>query len=135
MICMPDLLLSEMMFNVYCCRYQVHVWRTTYPADDSFTFPELGLGHFGIPALQEKPNFAICCPGGSMRACCAMLGFLRGLHQMDVISKARYYNGGASSCSPYHVINRSHVRMCHVNVDMCSNISVALCTFSISKVC
>jgi hypothetical protein len=56
---------------------------------------QLSDGPFGIPALQAKANFGIGVSGGGLRAAFLDLGWLRGMHMLGLLNKARYL-GGAS---------------------------------------
>ncbi|GAX84700.1 hypothetical protein CEUSTIGMA_g12122.t1 [Chlamydomonas eustigma] len=74
---------------------------TVWPGDATepgFIFPELSDGPFGIPALQKKANIGIGVSGGGLRAVFLGLGYLRGMHMLGLLNKARYL-GGASGGS------------------------------------
>jgi hypothetical protein len=74
---------------------------TVWPGDATepgFVFPELSDGPFGIPALQRKANIGIGVSGGGLRAVFLGLGYLRGMHMLGHLNKARYL-GGASGGS------------------------------------
>ena len=59
---------------------------------------QLSSGPFGIPALQRKASFGIGVSGGGLRAAFLALGWLRGMHMLGHLAKARYL-GSASGGS------------------------------------
>lgn len=58
-------------------------------------FPELspGGGDFAVPSLADKEDLGICMSGGGLRAATLSLGFLRALHNLGILKKARYIAG------------------------------------------
>ncbi|KXZ51365.1 hypothetical protein GPECTOR_13g854 [Gonium pectorale] len=58
--------------------------------DGRLGFPELDDPEFRIPALDDKAPLAICISGGGFRATTLGLGWLRGLHHLGVLERAKY---------------------------------------------
>lgn len=62
-----------------------------------FIFPELRNSEDGVPALLQKSDLAICLSGGGLRAAVASYGYVRGLHMLGILKRARYMNGNSGS--------------------------------------
>eukprot|EP00300_Choanocystis_sp_HF-7_P012590 c17947_g1_i2.p1 GENE.c17947_g1_i2~~c17947_g1_i2.p1 ORF type:complete len:406 (+),score=50.67 c17947_g1_i2:31-1248(+) len=81
---------------------ECRVWRVDNR--EMFVHPEAGEGDVAIAELKAKPNFGIAVSGGSMRAMCCGMGWLRGLEMLDVLRFSRYLSsnsGGSFVCSVY----------------------------------
>jgi len=85
--------------------------------EPGFVFPELRTdADDRVLALQRKPDFAVCLSGGGFRATTCALGWVRALHAMGILDRARYLcsnSGGSwfntcfsyqSSVSPEHFL-------------------------------
>jgi len=66
--------------------YNAQVWQSLSKYTTDFEFPETSL-------LQSKPNTAIGFTGGGSRAYIAALGYLAGLHELDLLKNIRYIGG------------------------------------------
>lgn len=83
-------------------RYRPDGWVTgdvwQYGDGSAFVFPELSDGPYGVPELQRRPDFAVALSGGGYRATTLALGWLRALHALGAMEKARYLssNSGGS---------------------------------------
>jgi hypothetical protein len=62
------------------------VWQSTGEYVDQNLFPEKEL-------LSSKPNTAIAFTGGGSRAYLAAMGYLAGLHKLDLLKNVRYIGG------------------------------------------
>ncbi|KAG2482946.1 hypothetical protein HYH03_018171 [Edaphochlamys debaryana] len=67
----------------------VKVWVGS-SADGSLPFPELSDPDFALPALGARADLAVCLSGGGFRATSLGLGWLRALHQLGVLGRAKY---------------------------------------------
>ena len=59
-------------------------------SDESFLYPEQRL-----PEMQAKADFGIALSGGGLRAACLSLGWLRALHQLGLLQKAKYMSSNS----------------------------------------
>ncbi len=67
--------------------------------NDELEFPEHELSSLG-----RRPNVGLCLSGGSTRAMCAGIGYLRGLHVLGLLGRFRYLgavSGGAWAAVPF----------------------------------
>jgi len=57
-----------------------------------------------MPGLKSKANFGVCVSGGGMRAASLAYGWVRALHEMGILQKARYLSsnsGGSWFTGPF----------------------------------
>ncbi|GBF94754.1 hypothetical protein Rsub_07637 [Raphidocelis subcapitata] len=75
-----------------------NVTGTIWTYGPGFTYPELSSSAWGMPELQRRPSFGIALSGGGYRATTLALGWVRALHSIGAMERARYLasNSGGS---------------------------------------
>ena len=91
------------IFGNRLTRVTCKTWDATQP---DFAFPEQGDPEFSTSRLMDRPNLGLAFSGGGTRSASATLGQLRGLQQIGLLDKVRYYScisGSSFTAIPFKV--------------------------------
>jgi hypothetical protein len=80
--------------------FSAKAWQSSKDYPEPSDFPEVAL-------LKDRPNTAIAFTGGGSRAYTAAIGYLAGLHKLDLLKNVRYVggiSGGAWATSTFSFV-------------------------------
>lgn len=80
--------------------FSARAWQSAKEYPEPSDFPE-------IPLLKDRPNTGIAFTGGGSRAYTAAMGYLAGLHKLDLLKNVRYVggiSGGAWATSTFSYV-------------------------------
>ncbi len=85
--------------------------------------------NFNNILFNHKKNIGFCFSGGGPRSCCATLGYIRALHQMNILKDVKYIScvsGSTWTWIPYTYLSKDYDEEIFIGLDKFKNLDTKL---------